>query len=123
VVELSFREGHKDFIAWIGCCRFVCTLSYMTLSNTSPQHVFISTLGKTTIIYKLKLGDMVTTIPTIGFNVETVEYKKLRMTMWDIGGQEKIRPLWRHYFLNTQGLIFVVDSNDRYGILHHLVPL
>jgi GTPase SAR1 family protein len=27
--------------------------------------------------------------------------------------QDKIRPLWRHYFQNTQGLIFVVDSNDR----------
>jgi GTPase SAR1 family protein len=34
--------------------------------------------------------------------------------MWDIGGQDKIRPLWRHYFVNTSGLIFVVDSNDRY---------
>jgi len=33
--------------------------------------------------------------------------------VWDVGGQDKIRPLWRHYFQNTQGLIFVVDSNDR----------
>jgi len=69
--------------------------------------------GKTTITYRLKLGDVVTTIPTIGFNVETIQYKKLQMTMWDIGGQDKIRPLWRHYFVNTSGLIFVVDSNDR----------
>ena len=70
--------------------------------------------GKTTITYRLKLGDVVTTIPTIGFNVETIQYKKLQMTMWDIGGQDKIRPLWRHYFVNTAGLIFAVDSNDRY---------
>lgn len=28
-------------------------------------------------------------------------------------GWIQIRPLWRHYFQNTQGLIFVVDSNDR----------
>ncbi|CAI5789196.1 ADP-ribosylation factor 1 [Podarcis lilfordi] len=55
----------------------------------------------------------VTTIPTIGFNVETVEYKNISFTVWDVGGQDKIRPLWRHYFQNTQGLIFVVDSNDR----------
>jgi len=54
-----------------------------------------------------------TTIPTIGFNVETVEYKNISFTVWDVGGQDKIRPLWRHYFQNTQGLIFVVDSNDR----------
>ena len=55
---------------------------------------------------------MVTTIPTIGFNVETVQYKNLNFAVWDVGGQHKIRPLWRHYFQGTQGLIFVVDSND-----------
>lgn len=53
-----------------------------------------------------------TTIPTIGFNVETVEYKNISFTVWDVGGQDKIRPLWRHYYQNTQGLIFVVDSSD-----------
>ena len=69
--------------------------------------------GKTTILYKLKLGEVVTTIPTIGFNVETVEYKNINFTVWDVGGQDKIRPLWRHYYQNTQGIIFVVDSNDK----------
>ncbi|XP_007905553.1 ADP-ribosylation factor 2 [Callorhinchus milii] len=75
--------------------------------------VGLDAAGKTTILYKLKLGEIVTTIPTIGFNVETVEYKQVSFTVWDVGGQDKIRPLWRHYFQNTQGLIFVVDSNDR----------
>lgn len=55
---------------------------------------------------------MVSTIPTIGFNVETVEYKKISLTVWDVGGQEKIRPLWRHYYAHTQAIIFVVDSHD-----------
>merc|ERR1712190_173261 len=75
--------------------------------------VGLDAAGKTTWVYKLKLGEIVTTIPTIGFNVETVEYKNISFTVWDVGGQDKIRPLWRHYFQNTQGLIFVVDSNDR----------
>ncbi|XP_013358704.1 PREDICTED: ADP-ribosylation factor 2-like isoform X1 [Chinchilla lanigera] len=84
--------------------------------------VGLDAAGKTTILYKLKLGEIVTTIPTIGisfhlphlrFNVETVEYKNISFTVWDVGGQDKIRPLWRHYFQNTQGLIFVADSNDR----------
>eukprot|EP00121_Abeoforma_whisleri_P006382 Awhi_evm1s5804 len=74
--------------------------------------VGLDAAGKTTILYKLKLGEIVTTIPTIGFNVETVDYKNISFTVWDVGGQDKIRPLWRHYFQNTQGLIFVVDSND-----------
>ena len=68
--------------------------------------------GKTTVLYKLKLGEVVTTIPTIGFNVETVEYKNISFTVWDVGGQTKIRALWAHYFQDTQGIIYVVDSND-----------
>ena len=69
--------------------------------------------GKTTILYKLKLGEVVSSVPTIGFNVETVEYKNIKFTVWDVGGQDKIRLLWRHYYQNTQGLIFVVDSSDK----------
>jgi len=42
--------------------------------------------GKTTILYKLKLGEVVSSVPTIGFNVETVEYKNIKFTVWDVGG-------------------------------------
>ena len=42
--------------------------------------------GKTSILYKLKLGELVSSVPTIGFNVETVDYKNLHFTIWDIGG-------------------------------------
>ncbi|CAG9319252.1 unnamed protein product [Blepharisma stoltei] len=75
--------------------------------------VGLDAAGKTTILYKLKLGEVVTTIPTIGFNVERVEYRNISFTVWDVGGQDKIRPLWRYYYENIQGVIFVVDSNDR----------
>merc|ERR1712046_500569 len=75
--------------------------------------VGLDAAGKTTILYKLKLGEVVTTIPTIGFNVEIVEYKNIKFNVWDVGGQDKIRKLWRYYYQNTQGLIFVIDSNDR----------
>ncbi|XP_062842448.1 ADP-ribosylation factor 5-like [Trichomycterus rosablanca] len=74
--------------------------------------VGLDAAGKTTVLYKLKLGEVVTTIPTLGFNVETVEYKNISFTVWDVGGQDAIRPLWRHYYQNTKGLIFVVDSSD-----------
>lgn len=72
----------------------------------------LDSAGKTTLLYKLKLDKVLQTIPTIGFNVESVKYKSLNMTMWDIGGQEKIRPLWRHYYDNVDGVIFILDSND-----------
>ncbi|KAK7127392.1 hypothetical protein R3I93_020089 [Phoxinus phoxinus] len=74
--------------------------------------VGLDAAGKTTILYKLKLGEVVSSIPTIGFNVETVEYKNIAFTVWDVGGQTVIRGLWRHYYVNTKGLIFVVDTSD-----------
>jgi len=68
--------------------------------------------GKTTLLYCLKLGGIQHTIPTIGFNVETIEFKNLKFTIWDVGGQSKLFPLWRHYYTECQALIFVIDSND-----------
>lgn len=69
--------------------------------------------GKTTILYQLKLGETVKTIPTIGFKVETIDYKENNLTICDVGGADKMRILWKLYFQNTDGLIYVVDSKDR----------
>jgi len=69
--------------------------------------------GKTTILFKLKQNEFVPTIPTIGFNVETLEFKNVKITLWDVGGQHKLRPLWKHYYLNTQAVIFVLDASNR----------
>ena len=48
-----------------------------------------------------------------GFIVETINFKGINFSVWDVGGQDRIRPLWRHYFQNTQALIYVVDSSDK----------
>ncbi|KAF0700321.1 Aste57867_9134 [Aphanomyces stellatus] len=73
----------------------------------------LDAVGKTTILYHLRLQECVRTIPTIGFNVETFTYKAIEFTAWDIGVHEKARALWRHYYPNTDAIVFVVDSNDR----------
>merc|ERR1712203_124861 len=75
--------------------------------------VGLDAAGKTTVLYKLKLGDVMMTVPTIGFNVETVKYKNISFTVWDVGGQDKIRNLWRVYLKGSVGLIFVIDSSDQ----------
>ena len=73
----------------------------------------IDSAGKTTILYKLKLGEVVSSVPTIGFNVETIEYKSTSIISWDVGGGMRIKPIWRQYYPETQGIIFVVDSSDK----------
>jgi len=73
----------------------------------------LDSAGKTTILYRLQIGEVVSTIPTIGFNVETVQYKSIKFQVWDLGGQSSIRPYWRCYFPNTSAIIYVIDSSDR----------
>ncbi|EFO21741.1 hypothetical protein LOAG_06746 [Loa loa] len=73
--------------------------------------------GKTTILYKLKSDECRQLTTTVGFNVETIQYKNFKLTMWDVGGVPKLRRLWKHYFMNTQALVFVIDSScpSRFG--------
>lgn len=68
--------------------------------------------GKTTILYRLQCGEVVSTLPTIGFNMETVTYKNVTFQVWDLGGQTSIRPYWRCYYENATAVIYVVDSSD-----------
>ena len=97
-----------------GCCCSCCEwCPFFGKKDVRILMVGLDAAGKTTILYQLKMGETVKTIPTIGFNVETLDYKGLNFTVWDVGGQDKIRVLWKHYYQNTDGLIFVVDSNDQ----------
>ncbi|KAL5850112.1 hypothetical protein ACOSQ4_008125 [Xanthoceras sorbifolium] len=73
--------------------------------------------GKTTILYRLQMGEVVSTIPTIGFNVETVQYNNIKFQVWDLVSLFFHRPYWRCYFPNTQAVIYVVDSSDTDRIL------
>ncbi|KAL7411961.1 putative small monomeric GTPase [Mrakia frigida] len=74
--------------------------------------VGLDSAGKTTILFRLQIGEVVSTIPTIGFNVETVQYKNIKFQVWDLGGQSSIRPYWRCYYANTQAIIYVIDASD-----------
>ena len=68
--------------------------------------------GKTTILYRLSLGEVVVTQPTIGSNVEEVVQNNVKLQVWDLGGQENLRSSWDNYYSNTNGVIYVVDSSD-----------
>ena len=76
--------------------------------------VGLDTVGKTTILYHLK-GEIFKKIPQIDFFWETLDYKglNLKFTVWDLGGSSKTRILWKHFYQITDGIVFVVDSNDR----------
>lgn len=72
----------------------------------------IQNAGKTTILYRLSIGQLVKTTPTIGSNVEEISYNNIKFQAWDLGGQESMRTMWDIYYMNTDGIIYVIDSND-----------
>ena len=67
--------------------------------------------GKTILLYKMKLGITVNTIPTMGFNVESLQHLTHDYTIYDIGGHEKIKPLWQHYYDDMNLVIYLVDCS------------
>lgn len=58
------------------------------------------------------MGSHQNVVPTVGFNVETIKYKNITFSIWDCGGQQRIRSLWKHYYESADALIYVVDSSD-----------
>nr|XP_002735272.1 PREDICTED: ADP-ribosylation factor-like protein 5B-like [Saccoglossus kowalevskii] len=75
--------------------------------------VGLDNAGKTTILYQFLMSEVVHTSPTIGSNVEEVQWKNIHFLMWDIGGQETLRSAWPTYYTNTDFVILVIDSTDR----------
>ena len=70
--------------------------------------------GKTTILHRLALNEYIQQVaPTVAFNLQKVEVGNLKLQIWDLGGQQQIRPFWRLYYKDTNGIVFVVDSADR----------
>ena len=68
--------------------------------------------GKTSLMYKWVLGELITTVPTLGFNLEKISRGRSEIAIWDVGGCDRIRPLWKHYFHGTDLLVFMISASD-----------
>ena len=79
--------------------------------------------GKTTILFKIKSGEIAQTIPCIGINIESIKYKNCKIDSWDVGGSDSLPSLRKHICRDTEGLIFVVDSGDSSRIKNACVQL
>jgi len=80
-------------------------------NNTNNFKIVILGLqnaGKTTILYRLSLGQLVSTKPTIGSNVEEINLNNVKFQAWDLGGQESMRSVWDAYYNGTD----VITNNN-----------
>ena len=67
----------------------------------------------TLLQWRLNLGDVITTNPTVGSNVEEVTHRGVRFQVWDLGGQDKLRKVWSTYYVGAHAVVLVIDSTDR----------
>ena len=89
-------------------------LEFFTKSRNNFKIIILGmqNAGKTTILYRLSLGQLVKTTPTIGSNVEELTYNNVKFQAWDLGGQESTRSVWDVYYMNTDAIVYVIDSID-----------
>lgn len=108
-------EGTRQIrkVAWRHCT----TMGQTASSTTSPRILIVGldSAGKTSLLHRVSIDAYVTTVPTIGFNLERFEAADgtLVAMLWDVGGQSRMRALWEHYYSGTQAIIFVIDASDR----------
>uniref|UniRef100_T1J0K2 RING-type E3 ubiquitin transferase n=1 Tax=Strigamia maritima TaxID=126957 RepID=T1J0K2_STRMM len=118
-VRIYFKELHENLNRQeIAALTVVDTFVRERLCSLRQQQEDMTTLLSQVAVVSMQCERAVQQVRVpvafaCGFNVETVEYKNLKFTIWDVGGQPKLRPLWKHYYLNTQAIIFVLDSSNR----------
>ncbi|XP_028647567.1 ADP-ribosylation factor-like protein 14 [Erpetoichthys calabaricus] len=84
------------------------------LKTASVMMIGLDATGKSLLLYRLKLGKVISSVPTIGFNVCMIEaLKGFSLTIWDVGGQKQMRQHWKHYCQDMAGVVYVVDSTDK----------
>ncbi|XP_069504720.1 ADP-ribosylation factor-like protein 4A [Ambystoma mexicanum] len=118
VAVALLRKGADSFRMGSGLSDLSSLLS--SLPSFHSFHIVILGLdcaGKSTVLYRLQFNEFVNTVPTKGFNAEKIKVrlgksKGVTFHFWDVGGQEKLRPLWKSYTRCTDGIVFVVDSVD-----------
>ncbi|KAI5464985.1 hypothetical protein BGZ63DRAFT_350120 [Mariannaea sp. PMI_226] len=116
--QISIEKTQKFYIQITGShmADFEPGIARWLLGNNSENVGVLmgnDAAGKTTLLYQLKCGEHVQTIPTIGFNVETIESPdRSKITLWDIGGCDMIRPLIRHYIVKDRFIVFIHDCHD-----------
>mmetsp|Transcript_4562 Transcript_4562/g.8372 ORF Transcript_4562/g.8372 Transcript_4562/m.8372 type:complete len:178 (-) Transcript_4562:1193-1726(-) len=98
---------------------FLCCFGDASVHRNSKSVLFLGLdgAGSTTVLYQIVLGKKVDTIPTLGFNHEVVTHNNVELEMFDLGGVEKVRPVWRQYAPEADAIVFVVDGHDQPRLL------
>lgn len=76
--------------------------------------VGLDNAGKTTVVKRLNGEDISSISPTLGFSIKSMQFGEYRLNIWDVGGQKSLRAYWRNYYERTDGLVWVVDSADKF---------
>lgn len=74
--------------------------------------VGLDNAGKTATVRGIQGESPEDVAPTVGFSKVDLKQGKFEVTIFDLGGGKKIRGIWKNYYSESYGVVFVVDSSD-----------
>ncbi|ORX45786.1 P-loop containing nucleoside triphosphate hydrolase protein [Piromyces finnis] len=104
---------------WFNCFNCCCCCCYNSKESNNDiifLIIGINDSGKTTLLHRLLNDKVDQPTPTWGFTTETIPYKKQHITFYDVGGAASIRDIWKNYYAESYGIIFLVDVSDEKSI-------
>ncbi|XP_058627640.1 ADP-ribosylation factor-like protein 13B isoform X5 [Onychostoma macrolepis] len=74
--------------------------------------VGLDNAGKTATVRGIQGESPLDVAPTVGFSKVDLKQGKFEVTIFDLGGGKRIRGIWKNYYSESYGVVFVVDSSD-----------
>ncbi|TPX72877.1 hypothetical protein SpCBS45565_g00069 [Spizellomyces sp. 'palustris'] len=101
------------FLTTLGIIRRRVSILILGLDNSGKTTIIAHFIRASSVPAAPSPNSPPPIVPTVGFSLEKFDYENLNFTVFDMSGQGRYRELWKHYYDDTDGLVWVLDAGDK----------